>query len=398
MKLIKVAAGVLNQTPLAWKQNAQRIIRSIQQAKQNQVSVLCLPELCISGYGCEDAFYAPGVHATALRMLKQIVPETSGIAVCVGLPLMYAGGVFNTTCLVVDQKIVGFVAKQHLAGDGIHYEQRWFKAWPKSIQGEVEIDDITYPLGDILFDIGDIRVGFEICEDAWVGTRPGASHAERGADIILNPSASHFAFGKHNVRRRFVIEGSRAFNVAYVYANLVGNESGRAIFDGDALIASAGELLACGQRLSFEEVMLTCCQIDVDKNRMVRARTGSFEPDLDGDESDIYSIDFEFPKLEATTNHQESDNWQSSDNLKCEEFTRAVSLGLWDYMLKSRSKGFIISLSGGADSTSAAVLVAAAFRLAANELGFDQLILRLTEAIHFENKPKDVSAVIAKLL
>ena len=59
--------------------------------------------------------------------------------------------------------------------------------------------------------IGDVRIGFEICEDAWVATRPGAYLARRAVDVILNPSASHFAFGKLEVRKRFVLEGSRAF-------------------------------------------------------------------------------------------------------------------------------------------------------------------------------------------
>ena len=62
--------------------------------------------------------------------------------------------------------------------------------------------------------------------------RPGSDLALAGTDIILNPSASHFAFGKFEVRKRMVIEGSRAFNVSYVYTNLMGNEAGRVIYDG----------------------------------------------------------------------------------------------------------------------------------------------------------------------
>ena len=64
----------------------------------------------------------------------------------------------------------------------------------------------------------------------------------QGVDVILNPSASHFAFGKFDVRKRLVVEGSRAFSVSYVYTNLLGNEAGRVIYDGGALIASAGTL------------------------------------------------------------------------------------------------------------------------------------------------------------
>ena len=301
MKLIKIAAGVLNQPPLAWLENRDNILAAIEDAKQRDITILCLPELCITGYGCEDAFHSPGVHELAWRMLTEIAPATAAregspsIVVSVGLPIMYAGGIFNTVALLAGGKILGFVAKQHLAGDGIHYEPRWFKAWPEGVQGELEIDETTYPIGDLLFQVGGIRIGFEICEDAWVGQRPGASLAERGADIILNPSASHFAFDKHDVRQRFVLEGSRSFHVTYVYANLVGNESGRAIYDGDAMIASGGQMLAVGPRLSHRPHMLTEAVVNIETTRMARARTGSFEPEVDGDESDVVSIGFTWP-------------------------------------------------------------------------------------------------------
>jgi len=114
-------------------------------------------------------------------------------------------------------------------------------------------DGTTLPIGDIHFDIGGVQIGFEICEDAWVANRPGATLALHGIDLILNPSASHFAFGKLEVRKRFVLEGSRAFGVSYVYSNLLGNEAGRAIYDGGALIASGGKLVAAGPRFSFED-------------------------------------------------------------------------------------------------------------------------------------------------
>ena len=296
MKLVKVAAGVLNQTPIDWASNLKTIQNAIEVARSADCTLLCLPELCITGYGCEDAFHSAGIRETAIEMLMEILPMTTGMVVSVGIPLMYAGGIFNTAALIVDGSLIGFVAKQHLAGDGIHYEPRWFKAWPSGVQGEVEVNGVEYPIGDIIFDVGGIRIGFEICEDAWVGTRPGGSLAARGTDIILNPSASHFAFGKHEVRKRFVLEGSRAFHVTYLYANLCGNESGRAIFDGDVMIASAGKMLNCGKRLSFKPFVVTTAMVDVAATRMSRARTGSFEPDVDGDESDVIAVAFDWPE------------------------------------------------------------------------------------------------------
>lgn len=398
MRLLKIAAGVLNQTPLDWLANRENILAAIASAKSEQVGVLCLPELCITGYGCEDAFHSSGVLATALEMLLSIVPETKGIAVSVGLPVTYAGGVFNVASLLVDGRIAGFVGKQHLAGDGIHYEPRWFKPWPAGVQGEIEIDGLQYPIGDLLFDVGGIRIGFEICEDAWVGNRPGGNLASKGTDIILNPSASHFAFGKHAVRQRFVLEGSRAFNVTYVYANLVGNESGRAIFDGDAMIASGGQMQAVGKRFSYRPMVLTTAIVNIDVTRMARARSGSFEPEIDGDESDVIRIPLDFPVIGPVVEKPEREPWMSGETVKEEEFTRAVCLGLFDYMRKSHSRGFVVSLSGGCDSASVVALVATMFKLANAELGFDKLLERIGLFINDENKPSEVSDLVNHLL
>lgn len=372
MKLLRVASAALNQTPLAWEANFQNIRRAIELARSEMASVLCLPELCLTGYGCEDAFHSPGVLETAVELLDRVVPLTEGMVVSVGLPVMYGGAVFNAACLIVNRRIAGFVAKQHLAGDGIHYEPRWFKPWPEGIHGVLEIAGEPLPIGDIFFDVGGVKIGFEICEDAWVGSRPGASLAARGVDLILNPSASHFAFDKHAVRKRFVLEGSRAFSVTYVYSNLLGNESGRAIYDGDVLIAAAGNPLATGPRLSFRPVVVTTATTDIDATRMNRARTGSFAPEVDGDESDLVRAAFRWPACQPVVNPDRAASWERSGDLKFEEFSRAVSLGLFDYLRKSRAQGFVVSLSGGVDSAAVSVLVALACELGSAELGLDR--------------------------
>ena len=369
MKLLKVAAAALNQTPLDWEGNFENIVSAIDIARKSGATALCLPELCITGYGCEDAFHSPGVLETAKEFLLKLVPESKGMAVSVGLPVLYAGAVFNAAALLVDGTIAGFVCKQHLAGDGIHYEPRWFKAWPDTIDGEIEIDGAEYPIGDILFDVEGIKIGFEICEDAWVGTRPGARLSARGVDIVMNPSASHFSFGKHAVRQRFVLEGSRAFHVTYLYSNLCGNESGRAIFDGDVLIASGGTMLACGKRFSYHPVVVTTATVDVAATRMSRARTGSFEPDVDGDETDVIRVPFEWPECELESVDHARPTWESSDDLKSEEFTRSVCLGLFDYLRKSRSRGFVISLSGGVDSAAVTALCYTMLKLGRGGVG-----------------------------
>ena len=368
MRLIRAACGVLNQTPLDWTGNRDRVLTAIGQARKDGVTLLCLPELCLSGYGCEDAFLSPNTWRMSERMLMEIVPETVGMVVSVGLPRWHQGSVINTACLIADGRIAGFVGKQNLARDGIHYEPRWFRPWPAGLRVETKIQDQDFPLGDLTFQLDDTVLGFEICEDAWVANRPGRSLARRSVDLILNPSASHFAFGKHLVRRRFVLEGARAFSCAYLYANLVGNESGRAIFDGDAMIASCGEMLASGPRFSFHDVHLTQATLDVDAARTERATSQHKPPAYSNDEFCV-DVPFEFPTATSQRSSAAAAAWETGDSVKEEEFTRAVSLGLFDYMRKSRSQGFVISLSGGADSSACAVLVAYCLQLAHAELG-----------------------------
>jgi NAD+ synthase (glutamine-hydrolysing) len=396
MNRLKVAAGVLNQTPLDWDNNKRNILDAIAEARKQEASILCLPELCITGYGCEDAFYAPFVHQTALEVLLEIVPETTGMVVSVGLPLVIQNKLFNTACLITDGQILGFVAKRFLAGDGIHYEPRWFMPWKSGQQTFIEINDNRYPVGDLYFEIGGVKIGFEICEDAWVANRPGRDLYRKGVDIILNPSASHFAFGKINIRKRFVLEGSRAFGVSYVYANLLGNEAGRAIYDGGALIASGGELLAVGERLSFADFQITSAVIDLEINRMAQIQSRApFEQVAE--EDDCVSADFVFPQIAPLTYHPQAVAWEVSPYIKEEEFSRALALALYDYMRKSRSWGFVVSLSGGADSAAVSALVRLMIEVGSENIGFQAFcnkIAYIPNSVKFNTIPKLAKAIL----
>ena len=370
MKLISVAAVALNQTPLDWENNKRNIINAIHKAKNLKASIICLPELCITGYGCEDAFFYPSVQDQALSILDEIRLETENIIVSVGLPLNWNNALYNVAALIVDKRIVGYVPKQNLAADGVHYEPRWFKPWPRDYVGITQALEYDNFIGDIIFNVGDIKIGYEICEDAWVADRPGAQLAKRGTDIILNPSASHFALGKRPIREQFVTEGSRAFRCVYVYANLLGNEAGRLIFDGDTIIGSGGRIVAFGPRFTFGDHNITVASVDIEKNRTLQTQTGSFRPDISHQKQQV-NIQFEYPDGGVTPFDKHIDFEGSAcgiDNSNT-EFRFAVALGLFDYMRKSHSKGFVLSLSGGADSAAVACLVRSMRDLAVSALG-----------------------------
>ncbi len=393
MKAISLAATALNQTPLDWKSNAANIRAAISEARTGGASVVCLPELCLTGYGCEDAFLSPNTHTQAWTSLREILQDTHGLVVSFGLPVFHHNSIFNAAALAVDGQLIALVCKRHLAGDGIHYEPRWFKPWPLHVRDVFRAPDNgeEVPIGDLVIDVGGVRLGFEICEDAWVARRPGSDLAAQAVDIILNPSASHFAFGKREIRRRFVIEGSRAFGVSYVYSNLLGNEAGRAIYDGQTLIASAGTLLAEGTRFSYRDHLVTIATVDLDLTRLTQSRTASHRIQLpDVHHPAVLRVDFDWPEAENFT-PPTGEFWEQSLTLKEEEFTRAVSLALFDYLRKSNTCGFTVSLSGGADSAAVVCLI----HLMAQLIGEDGAAL---DKLKFIKKAPDSRALTRQLL
>lgn len=334
--MIKIAGATLNQIPLDWKNNTGNIIQAINEAKEQNVKVLCLPELCITGYGCEDIFLSEWLPEKAWQELLSITEYCDEITVCIGLPVRYKDITYNGACVISHKKILGITFKQNLANDGVHYEPRWFKEWRS---GEVIVLDGAYQnvqAGDLTYEVEGIRFGFEICEDAWrKNNRPGYKLCERGVDLIINPSASHFAMGKSEQREKeIVLDGSLLFNCVYLFTNHLGNEAGRMIYDGDIIIAQNGKLIAVNKRLSFKKINILACDID-------------------------------FQRPENTKSLKLTDNKERN-----EELVQAVSLGLFDYLRKSKAKGFVVSLSGGADSSLCAVLVAEMVKRASAEIGW----------------------------
>jgi len=332
---MRIAGAALNQIPFDWAHNLQNISAAIAQAKAEGVELLCLPELCLTGYNCEDLFLSDWLPAAALAHLQQIRPLTEGICVVVGLPVRLAHRTYNTAAVLRDGQILGFAAKQFLANDGVHYEPRFFVPWVAGETTTVELNGESWPLGDLTFEHLGVRFGFEICEDAWRpdDVRP-ACRLRGKVELIVNPSASHFAMSKTDLRYKLVLNASRNFACTYLYANLLGNEAGRIIYDGEILIARNGHLLKRNQLLSFKEVDMEWADVDF------------------GQPLEVADTLVPLP---------------APDEYR--ELNQAMSLGLFDYLRKARSRGFVLSLSGGADSCFCAVGVAEMVRLGVAELG-----------------------------
>ena len=355
MATYRIGTATVNQTPLDWSGNIHRLKLAIGEARAQGIEILCLPELAITGYGCEDLFLSEWLPAKAQTFLPELVAETKDLFTTLNLPIYYQGKLYNCAVVVNDQKILGVYAKQYMALDGVHYEPRWFNPWPMEQLGTVELNGTKYPIGDLTFDHKEWKIGFEICEDAWRGAdRPACRLYDRKVNLILNPSASHFAMGKTHERIELVTESSRSFECTYVYANLLGNEAGRMIYDGDMMIAQHGNMLMRNGLLSFNEWQVSWVDVKSEGHSEIA------------------------PEKLAPI------------QLKEEEFPAASALALYDYLRKSRSNGFVLSLSGGADSATCAVMVAEMARRGIAELGKEEFLSRLAPKISAELSEKEI--------
>lgn len=401
MRNLLVAPVALNQIPGAYRSNRQNILDGLRQAANLDVEVVLFPELCITGYGCEDRFFSSGLlkrASASLRLIEQD-PSAKERVVFVGLPIRFRNSIWNCTAEIVNGEVVGFRPKQHLAGDGIHYEGRQMKAWPEGLVLEYEYDGRKVPFGDFALEVDGVIFGIEECEDMFVPKRPGIRLAEIGVNIIVNPSASHFSVGKAKTRETIVCEGSRAFGCVYLYANLLGNEAGRAVYDGHCFVAQDGRLVARSDRFSHNLFEVTPAVVNIESSEVARTQMASFRADLTGDAIKIvkYQGSFRFkgagsaiqPKVELAA-------WERSPDLEKEEWARAGCLAHFDYLWKSRANGWVVSLSGGCDSSVVSAICAFTVHMAIRALGLDGFKKRLSylKEIQELDDPKEIIKVM----
>ena len=358
---IRIASSNLNQTPLDWEKNLNNIKESIDLARKNNVKILCLPELAITGYGCQDLFYHNWFINKSYELLNEIKLLTRSITVIVGHPISFKEKLYNSCCIIKNQKILGFFLKSNLPNDGIHYEKRWFEAWKFGKVDKINFNEESYPIGTIQIEYSNnLTLGFEICRDMWGIERPANYISTKKNLIIFNPIASHFAFKKFDFRKDLVVDSSKKFNCTYISVNLLGNESGKVIFEGDTILASKGELISVNNRFSFDDYSFS-----------------------------FYDIDFN--NIIAEKNYMTPNIF--------EEFIDAFSLGLSNYLFKSKLNGFALSLSGGLDSSCIAILIYEMIKRIVIKKGVEEINQKLNLNLEKSNDlHSNVRIIINKIL
>lgn len=234
--------------------NIETIGQVLTEAAENKVQIICLPELCLSGYTAGDLFYQEELLVQteqAIAYLAESSRSWPGLVFAVGGALRYDNCLYNAAILIQGGLILGAVPKSHLPNSREFYEARWFTSGLQLPAGTVEMNlaGQTIPFGrqlfSLLLDDKEILLGIELCEDLWVPIPPSSEMALDGAAIILNLSASNELVGKSAYRRQLIRQQSASLNCAYVYADAGPDESTTdLVFSAHSLIAENGRILS----------------------------------------------------------------------------------------------------------------------------------------------------------
>ncbi len=352
---LRVGVCSVRTTPLDFDGHRHRLVRAFAQSRQLGIQILALPELVLSGYECGDFFWHPWVSEKAWQTLLLLLPETKGLITAVGLPLRIQDRLYNAAALIADGQLLGFALKTELPKDGVFYEPRWFVPGPK--QDLLTEPRTGLPAGPLTLSWEGLAIAVEICEEAW---RPSRTLDRLAPHIVLSLNASPFEIGKPARRRRLVSESSYRYRCAYLYANLLGNEAGKLLYDGESLIAFQGDIWSHTPPFSLAEYEITAADLDLMPVLTSRLRGGF--PQADPTTRTVPPIRERPASAPLATS-------KLSPLLSDEAaITQAISMGLWDYLYKTQHKGFVVSLSGGLDSAACAVFAHIALQRAFTEL------------------------------
>ena len=354
--------------------NTEKIIAQLDECNENDVKIAVFPELCVTGYTCQDLFYQDILIDSALKSVVKIAKHTKGMEMltAVGCPIKAKGKLYNCAVVIFDGEIILVVPKTHLPNYNEFYEQRHFSAY----SGETELLDLTEAFNDgkvhfadmcqgiIAFkNIENLKVGFEICEDLWVADPVSNYLAKSGADIICNLSASDEVIGKDNYRRQLVSNQSARLVSGYIYCSAGNGESTQdMVFSGHNIIAENGTIL--NESKLFENG-ITISEIDVKRLAFERRKISTYPKTEDNIAK--YTVGKIAENTTALTRYFSKTPFIPSDkkerNERCDLILKMQSHGLMKRIAHTHSQTVVIGISGGLDSTLALLVCVMAMDL-----------------------------------
>lgn len=347
--------------------NTDRIIELAHEAYSNDARLTVFPEMCITGYTCNDLFLQEELISSARKSLVRIAKESArwnGMLLYAGFPYEQDGKLYNAAAAICDGRVLGIILKKNLPDYGEFYERRQFTPGFDKTR-YVDFEGYDVPVGRKILlrckNMPEFVVGAEICEDLWVAQPPSIEHALNGATVIVNCSASNETVGKRQYRRELVKGQSARLVCAYVYASAGEGESTQDIvFSGADMVCENGAVLAESELFSNESVYS-----DIDIRRIIseRRRMSTYVCREDSDYVNVY-FNTAMTELELIRKYEKTPFVPSDSEKKterCEEIFNIQTYGLKKRLIHTAAKSAVIGLSGGLDSTLALLVTVRAF-------------------------------------
>lgn len=362
---IKVAAATPTVVVADCRHNTDRILDLIDDAVRHSVRLLVLPELCVTGYTCQDLFFQRPLLDSALECCLEIAARTPKNLITVyGAPITFRGKLHNCAVIATDGKIIGIVPKINIPNYQEFYEQRWFTpALPN--EETIEIGPYSVPFGSKLIftcnQMPEFRLACEVCEDLWVPNPPSVNHAINGATVIANLSASDEYAGKSSYRYNLIEGQSARLICGYIYSDAGQGESTTdVIYTGSDMICENG---CCIASHSLKEDTLLVSELDLFKLEHERRVRNTF---VTTNDKQYHYIPFDFDVTETELTRQiERSPFIPEDidrqNQRALEVMTLQSLGLQRRLVHTHSRTAVIGISGGLDSTLALLVTVRAF-------------------------------------
>lgn len=371
--IIKVATAVPTVKVADCVSNIKEIESLIAQAEGQGVEIVVFPELCVTGYTCQDLFRQQLLLDATENCVMQLLEFSRqlDIIAIVGAPVVAGGLLLNCALVIQRGKILGIVPKTFLPNYNEFYEKRWFASSQDLRPQEFRYagHPVSITPDPQLFRTGDgVVFGVEICEDVWAPTPPSNHLTLAGADIIFNLSASDELIGKHDYLKSLLCQQSARTVSGYVYSSAGFGESTQdVVYGGNALVYENGRLLAEGERFALESQLVTA-QIDVERLRsdrrsnttFVNAQRRMINEEVRVEKAEAAAMPHDFV-LERSVNPHPFIPTDRDMQKSCEEIFNIQVMGLAKRIVHTHARTVVIGISGGLDSTLALLVCVKTF-------------------------------------
>lgn len=366
---IKVAAAIPSVKVADCSYNVQQIESLIAMAEGKGVEVIVFPELCITGYTCQDLFKQTLLleqAETSVLMLLDFIRKLDIISI-VGVPVVVGDLLLNCAAVIQKGDLLGLVPKTYLPNYSEFYEKRWFASSQDLQPSEIRFAGnkiVVTPQPTLFRTCDGAMFGVEICEDVWAPVPPSCNLALSGADIIFNLSASDELIGKHDYLKGLLAQQSARMISGYVYSGCGFGESTQdVVYGGNAIAYENGQLLAESERFALDS-QLIITQIDVEKIRNERRTNSTYINAQRGHDSRIVNAHTVMPRdFELIRDVDPHPFIPKTDDMEksCDEIFSIQVAGLAKRLVHTGCKTVVVGISGGLDSTLALLVCVRTF-------------------------------------